>query len=95
MLRLLAKAGLPAPEVNAAIQLEERWIHPDFLWRREGFVLETDGWQTHGTRQAFERDRARDALLLRAGYRVLRVTWRQLVNDPDWVAGTVRRALSL
>lgn len=94
LLHLLKKASLPTPEPNATLYLEGRTIHPDFLWRRERFVLETDGWHTHRTRQAFERDRAKDALLLRAGYRVLRITWRQLLNDPDQVAETVRRALS-
>jgi len=28
-----------------------------------------------------------------AGYRVLNLTWRQLVDDPDWVLDCVRTAL--
>jgi hypothetical protein len=60
----------------------------------ERLVLETDGFETHSTRQAFERDRAKDALLLRAGYRVIRVTWRQLVREPSIVAATIRAGLA-
>ena len=49
-------------------------------------IVETDGWATHGTRRAFEDDRAKDAALVAAGYKVLRFTWRQLRDDPHTVA---------
>ncbi len=49
-------------------------------------VVETDGHATHGTRTAFEEDRASDAELATRGYRVLRFTWRQLTERPGWVA---------
>jgi len=48
-----------------------------------------DGHATHGTRQAFERDRARDQRLELAGYRVIRFTWDQIVHNPGHVARTV------
>ena len=38
-------------------------------------IVETDGWEAHGTRAAFESDRAKDAALTAAGYRVVRFTW--------------------
>ena len=41
---------------------------------------------THQTRQAFEDDRAKDAALTAAGYKVLRFTGRQLRDDPHTVA---------
>ena len=47
----------------------------DFYWPRHGLIVETDGWETHGTRAAFEADRAKDAALTAAGYRVVRFTW--------------------
>jgi very-short-patch-repair endonuclease len=52
--------------------------------------VETDGYQYHRTRRAFERDRERDAILARAGYRMLRFTRRQLTREPAMVADTVR-----
>jgi hypothetical protein len=88
------QASLPTPKPNQWLQLEGTWIQADFLWRRERLVAETDGWQTHGTRQAFERDRSRDQLLLRAHYRTVRFTWRQLTDDPGLVIETVRAALT-
>ena len=77
-LALVRSAGLPAPEVNVLV-----YGHlVDFLWRDQGLVVEVDGFQFHSTREAFERDRRRDAELQRAGLRVLRVTWRQVVDAP-------------
>jgi very-short-patch-repair endonuclease len=38
---------------------------------------------------AFERDRARDARLTMLGYRVVRFTYRQIVDEPDTVAATL------
>jgi Protein of unknown function (DUF559) len=37
-------------------------------------------------RKAFELDRVRDATLAEEGYRVIRFTWRRLVDEPDEVA---------
>jgi very-short-patch-repair endonuclease len=57
-------------------------------------VVELDGYAFHRTRAAFERDRARDAALQLAGYRVLRLTARRLGEEPVAVADAVRTLLS-
>lgn len=44
-------------------------------------ILELDGREYHSDAAAFERDRRRDADALRAGYIVLRFTWRQLMFE--------------
>ena len=77
LLPALRAAGLPRPLVNHVVQGHEA----DFVWPAQRLVVETDGWQTHGTRRAFERDRARDAELQAAGYTVLRYTWRQVRDE--------------
>ena len=82
--------GLPAPEVNVWLRLEDRHIEADFLWRRQRVIVETDGWETHGTRTAFHSDRRRDQLLLRNGWQPARVTWRQLDEE---LARTLRALL--
>ena len=71
-------AGLPRPEINARIE----GARVDFLWRRQRLIVETDGWDAHSGRIAFEDDRERDQRLLAAGYIVMRVTWRQLTEQP-------------
>lgn len=89
-LALIDRHGLPRPLVN----------HPlgpfvaDFLWPEAKLIVETDGNEHHGTRAAFERDRARDAQLAADGYLTLRFTYRQVTFDPDTVATTVARVLA-
>ena len=73
----LAEADLPPRNVNTIIEGEE----VDFAWREPRLVVELDGYDTHSTRQAFEDDRARDRKLQAAGWRVVRITWRQLHED--------------
>jgi hypothetical protein len=65
--------------------LDEIWV----AWRAQ----EIDGWETHGTRLAFEEDRRRRNRLVLAGYTVLNFTYRQLVDEPEWVIACIRRAL--
>jgi len=43
---------------------------------------------------AFERDRLRDAELGSAGYRVMRVTWRQIVEEREALAARLATALA-
>jgi very-short-patch-repair endonuclease len=88
-LRLLRRHRLPQPEVNVPL---DRFV-VDFLWRAERLVAELDGWHSHGTRSAFEEDRARDARLKSLGFGVVRFTWRQLETDPALIAATIRGVL--
>lgn len=65
----------------------------DMLWRAEKLVVEVDGHAFHSHRAAFERDRARDQALVAAGYRVIRVTWRQLEREPLAVLSRIAASL--
>jgi very-short-patch-repair endonuclease len=56
-------------------------------------IVELDGHATHGTRVVFERDRGRDRKLQAEGWRVVRVTWRQLDNEAE-LAADLRRLLA-
>ena len=89
-LDLCREAGLPRPRVNARVEAAGTSPEVDCLWPVERLIVEVDGRETHATRQAFEEDRARDRRLAVAGYRVVRVTWRQLRDDPRGVAEAVR-----
>ena len=82
--------GIPRPRC-------QEWLmgyRVDFLWPEERVVVETDGRTTHTTIRAFEADRARDNELGSADWAVRRFTWRQLTNEPDWVAAKVQEALA-
>lgn len=90
-IELVERANLPRPQSNARIGRYE----VDLLWPRQRLVAEIDGFAFHGSREAFERDRARDADLTARGYRVLRLTWRQLADEPEAVAARLAAALAV
>jgi very-short-patch-repair endonuclease len=76
LLALVRKAGFPAPEVNVRVGKHE----VDFVWREQDLIVEVDGFRYHSSRAAFERDRLRDAELGAQGWRVMRITWCQIVD---------------
>ena len=89
MLALCRAHALPRPQVNHTVA----GLEVDFLFATERLVVETDGWAYHRGRAAFERDHERDAVLARAGHRVLRFTHGQVVTEPGAVAATIVAAL--
>jgi very-short-patch-repair endonuclease len=86
---LARKVDLPVPETNVRVGDDE----VDFLFRAEKVVVEIDGFAFHSSRRTFENDRRRDARLAVLGFRVVRVTWRQLTNEPDAVLVRLARIL--
>jgi very-short-patch-repair endonuclease len=88
-LRMLRRHGLPVPEVNARLHGYE----VDFLWRDRGLVVEVDGGAWHSTTAARERDTRKAANLMARGWRVLRLTWRQVVHEQAWAASRIRGTL--
>jgi very-short-patch-repair endonuclease len=90
---LLDDADLPRPRFNADLQVRGRFLEVDCLWAEQRLIVELDGRAVHGTRRAFEKDRERDRLLLTDGWRVIRVTWRQLNDDAPAVIADLRRLL--
>jgi very-short-patch-repair endonuclease len=89
LLFLCRDHDLPLPSVNATVEGYE----VDASWPGTPLIIELDSWEHHRTRAAFERDRVRDANLKLAGYAVIRVTYRRLRDEPDSVAGLIRRVL--
>lgn len=88
-LELVRSAALPEPAVNVRIGRHE----VDFYWPERRVVVETDGFEHHSSRSAFERDRERDGELARRGIRVLRITWRQLTDQREVVLVTLAQTL--
>jgi hypothetical protein len=90
---LVEEAGLPVPALNCHVRLGVVDIEADAVWHEQRLIVELDGYAYHRTAAAFERDRARDRAAVAAGWRVIRITWRQLGNDRASVIGDLRRAL--
>lgn len=94
VLPLLVRRDFPPPLLNAPVAIANGRIEVDFLWPDYRFALEADSREFHGTAVAFERDRWRDREMMRAGYSVLRVTYREAEREADAVAATVAARLS-
>lgn len=85
-LRFVNRWGLPQPELNVPIALRGAFVEVDCVWRHSRLIAELDGRAVHGTAAAFERDRARDRALNAAGWRIVRITWRQISGEPRELA---------
>ena len=83
-----------AAHVNCPLDVPDHGhCEVDFFWPAYHLIVETDGWETHGTRAAFEHDRARDAALQAIGHRVVRFTRREVRDRPATVIRRLRATL--
>ena len=90
----LDRWGLPRPATNVWLHVAGRWIEADCVWREQRLIVELDSHTYHATRSAFESDRARDRALVAAGWRVMRITWRQLHDEPEALTRDLRASLA-
>lgn len=75
MARLLyADLGIGPVQYQPTLVLDGQELRPDFLVTRALVVVEVDGLDAHSSREALDRDLARQNLLVRHGYLVLRYT---------------------
>ncbi len=87
--RFARRYGLPEHEINVHVV----GIRVDVLFTPERLIVELDGWGTHGTKHAFERDRGQDSKILAAtGIPTIRITRDAFSHDQ---AGQARRILSI
>jgi hypothetical protein len=92
-LSFVDRYGLPRPETNVWLSLGDSWVEVDCLWRDPRLIVELDSRGWHDTKLAFDSDRARDRRLIAAGWRVVRVTWRQLTHEPVALAADLHAAV--
>jgi predicted transcriptional regulator of viral defense system len=85
-LRFKDRYGVEEPESGVWIEGYE----VDFVWTRVGLVVELDGIAAHGIREAVRRDRKRDRVLWRAGFRTMRLTGDALDAEEEVLADLVQ-----
>ena len=85
-LRFKGRYGVEEPECNVHVEGYE----VDFVWPRVGLVVELDGAAAHGTRAAVRRDRKKDRVLWRAGFRTMRLTDDALDAEEEVLADLVQ-----
>lgn len=87
---LARRFGLPRPRTNV-------WVHGrevDAWWPAQRVAVEADGWESHGTRRAFQHDREKGNHLALHGVTLLRFTHRDVAERPERVAREVAEALA-
>ncbi|HET9593910.1 MAG TPA: type IV toxin-antitoxin system AbiEi family antitoxin domain-containing protein [Solirubrobacterales bacterium] len=86
----LEKEGERLPVLNS-------WVGEweiDAYWEAERFAIEVDGWETHGSREAFESDRLRQEEMKLVGIDCIRISARRIETEPQQVARRIRALLA-
>lgn len=86
----LVESGVPRP----ATGWNELGYELDVYWPERRFGVELDAYETHGTRDAFERDHERDLDFAIAEIETIRVSERQFRREPDEIVAKVASLLS-
>lgn len=102
---LLAADGICESGIETLFWLRMRGLAPrrqvkvasvgrvDFVFG-DRLIVEVDGYEFHSSRDDFESDRRRDAVLSSRGYRVLRFSYRQVMDRWDEVESAVVSAIA-
>ena len=93
--RLLRAAGITGWRANRPLNLGSLAVYPDVVFRKLKLVVEIDGREFHNEKEVFESDRQRQNALVLHGWRVLRITWRMIQDEPDHVIAMVREAIAM
>lgn len=89
-LELVIAAGLPRPSTGFV----EAGYELDMYWPEQRFAVELDTYETHGSSQAFERDRERQETLKLHGVEMTRITGLRLDREPKQVVVRIARLLA-
>lgn len=79
--RTLVAAGLRPPVPQHRVVVARRTFFLDLAYPDARVGIEFDGWDAHGTFEAFHGDRERARLLVAAGWRLVHVTARTAPAD--------------
>jgi predicted transcriptional regulator of viral defense system len=93
---LLAENGLRPPMSQYPVYDSQGRIiaRADFAWPRERLIVEVDGFEFHSSRADYRKDRRRWNAFTRMNWRVLRFSWEDVVEHPEYVVDAVRFELS-
>jgi very-short-patch-repair endonuclease len=95
LLQALRAAGVPTPERQYRIDLGRGQVATvDIAWPPQRVVLEVDGYDFHGGRQAHAADLERQNALTAAGWMVLRYSGSTVARDPGGIVRQVTAVLA-
>ena len=94
MHRLLRRAGITGWVANLSVVVGGRRYELDIALPEIRLAIEIDGYAYHSGDEQFQRDRTRQNALIAAGWRILRFTWADINDRPDYVVAQIRRLLA-
>lgn len=94
LFKLLADSGVPLPmkqfEIRDGLSFVAR---VDFAYPREKLIIEADSLRFHSGNFFFQEGIDRGNKLVGLGWRVIRVSWEDLIRRPRKVLNAIRKAL--
>lgn len=93
--RVMRAAGIGGWRSNFHVLHAGRDYYIDIAFPGLRLAVEIDGRLHETDPSIFENDRYRQNALVVQGWTVLRFTYSMLVEDPDYVVRTIRRALAV
>ena len=90
---LCDRYGFPQPRVNVKGRANGRLHEVDFIWPELRLAIETDGRDWHEGEYATSLDETKERDLTIGGWRCHRLTWRQVILDPEGAAATLAALL--
>lgn len=92
--RLLRDAGISGWRANVAIRIPSGGVvRPDVLFESLRLVIEVDGFRYHSKNARYQADRTKQNALVLLGYTVLRFTWEDIHQRPEYVIDQIVGAL--
>jgi len=89
--RLLARCSLPPSEAQYRIGP----YRVDRAWPAQRVAVEADGFQHHGKRLEWKRDRQRIAAIEAMQWRIVHVTWDDVTRQPAQTVDRIAFALGI
>jgi very-short-patch-repair endonuclease len=94
LLALLRTARLPLPLPQFTITAQGHFIgRVDFAYPDHRLVIEAHSFRWHSGRKRWDSDVQREKDLRRLGWRILKITYDDLVERPDQVVADIRAAI--
>lgn len=92
-IRAIEAQGLPRPECQYPVLVSGRRFAVDLAYPERLLAIELDGRVGHADDLSRQRDAERDTWLRLGGWNVLRFTYRDVRDRPEWMAQRVREGL--
>jgi very-short-patch-repair endonuclease len=94
LLQIIRQHRLKPPVRQHRVTIGGKHYRLDIAYPDEMLAIEGDGFGVHSEHDRFETDRERQNALVNLKWRPLHFTWRQIRQRSDYVADTIRTALS-